>query len=146
MSSTPTSTSGVSGSPSVIDALSWVHIENGRLLCVRSRNRDRLYLPGGKREPGESDEAAVARETREEVSVSLRPGTFERIAEIDQVAHDQPEGTRVRLICFTAEYDGEIAADNEVGELAWVGYADRALCAPAVRDLVDLLHERGLLT
>lgn len=140
------SASSVTGTPTVIEALSWVHVRDGRLLCVRSQDRDRLYLPGGKREPGESDEDAVAREALEEVSVVLRPDTFERIAVIDQVAHGQAPGTRVELVCYAAEYDGEIVADNEITELAWIGHADRDRCAPAVRDLVGLLHARGLVT
>lgn len=142
----PSTAPSVTETPTVIEALSWVHVRDGRLLCVRSTGRDRLYLPGGKREPGESDEAAVAREALEEVSVVLRPGTFQRVAVIDQVAHGQAPGTRVELVCYTAEHDGEIVADNEITELAWIGHADRERCAPAVRDLVGLLHARGLVT
>ncbi|MCP3014596.1 NUDIX domain-containing protein [Nocardiopsis dassonvillei] len=137
MSPTPPS------SPAVIDALAWVHVREGRLLCVRTDGVDLFYLPGGKREPGESDEAAVAREALEEVSVVLRPDTVRRIAVIDEAAHAQGPGTRVRLSCHTAEYDGEISADNEIAELAWIGFADRRRCAPAVRRLIELLHAEG---
>jgi 8-oxo-dGTP pyrophosphatase MutT (NUDIX family) len=127
----------------VIDALAWVHVREGRLLCVRSRGRDLLYVPGGKRDPGESDEAAVAREALEEVSVTLRPGTFRQVAVIDEVAHAQAPGTRVRMACYTAEHDGEIAADNEITGLEWIGFTDRDRCAPAVRRLVEILHAEG---
>ena len=132
-------------SPAVIEALAWVHVRDGRLLCVLPEGSDRLYLPGGKREPGESDEQAVARETLEEVSVVLRPGTFHRVAVIDQEAHGRPPGTRVRLLCYGAEHDGEIVPDNEILETAWISYAERERCAPAIRDLVELLHARGEL-
>ncbi|PWV52285.1 NUDIX domain-containing protein [Nocardiopsis sp. L17-MgMaSL7] len=131
--------------PAVIEALAWVHVREGRLLCVRPEGRDLLYIPGGKREPGESDEEAVARETLEEVSVVLRPGTFRPVAEIDQEAHAQAPGTRVRLVCYAAEHDGEIVPDNEILEAVWVSHAQRDLCAPAVRELVELLHQRGEL-
>lgn len=143
MSSTSSTTTEA---PVVIEALSWVHVREGRLLCVRPQGRDRLYLPGGKREPGETDEQAVAREALEEVGAVLRSGTFERVAVIDQEAHGQAPGTRVELVCYTAEYDGELAADNEITELEWIGHAERERCAPAVRDLVGLLHARGLVT
>ncbi|WP_040689745.1 NUDIX hydrolase [Nocardiopsis lucentensis] len=132
-----------SGVPAVIDALAWVHVRDGRLLCVRSEGKDLLYVPGGKREPGESDEAAVAREAREEVSVELRPGTFRRVAVIDEVAHAQAPGTRVRMTCYAADHDGEIVADNEISGLEWIGFGERERCAPAVRRLVELLHEEG---
>ncbi|RKS05858.1 NUDIX domain-containing protein [Nocardiopsis sp. Huas11] len=129
--------------PAVIDALAWVHVHEGRLLCVRSRGKDLLYVPGGKRDPGESDEAAVTREAREEVSVVLRPGTFRQVAVIDEAAHDQAPGTRVRMACYAAEHDGRIRADNEITGLEWIGFADRDRCAPAVRRLVEILHAEG---
>ncbi|MFI6575267.1 NUDIX domain-containing protein [Nocardiopsis sp. NPDC050513] len=142
MTASPATPAGV---PAVIDALAWVHVRDGRLLCVRSEDKDLLYVPGGKREPGESDEAAVAREAREEVSVELRPGTLRRVAVIDEAAHAQAPGTRVRLTCYTAEHDGDIVADNEISDLEWIGFAERDRCAPAVRRLVELLHAEGAL-
>ena len=51
-----------SASPGLVDALAWVCVRDGRVLKVRSRGKDVFYLPGGKREPGESDAAALVRE------------------------------------------------------------------------------------
>lgn len=129
--------------PAVIDALAWVHVRDGRLLCARTRGRELFYLPGGKREPGESDAAAVAREALEETGVVLRPGTVRPLAVIEDLADGYPEGTRVRLSCHTAEHEGEPAPRSEIAELAWLGFAERGRCAPAVRRLLELLHDRG---
>ncbi|MFD3684480.1 NUDIX domain-containing protein [Nocardiopsis sp. NPDC058631] len=142
MSSTPPAQPGT---PAVIDALAWVHVRDGRLLCVRTEGVDLFYLPGGKREPGESDEAAVAREAREEVGVVLRPGTFRRVTVIDELAYDKAPGTRVRLACYSAEHDGEPAVANEIAELDWIGFSERERCAPAVRRLIETLHAQGTL-
>ncbi|MDQ3403632.1 MAG: DNA mismatch repair protein MutT, partial [Actinomycetota bacterium] len=38
----------------IIDKVAWIRIERGRMLCARSRGKDAYYLPGGKREHGES--------------------------------------------------------------------------------------------
>ena len=43
----------------VIDKLAWIFIEDGKLLMVRSKGKELFYLPGGKREAGESDEQAL---------------------------------------------------------------------------------------
>ncbi|HEX7946094.1 MAG TPA: NUDIX domain-containing protein, partial [Phenylobacterium sp.] len=43
----------------------------GRLLTVRKRGTQRFMLPGGKREPGEDDAEALARELREELGVEV---------------------------------------------------------------------------
>lgn len=134
---------GTSTTPPVLDVLAWVHVRDGHLLCVRPEGQDLLYLPGGKRELGESDEAAVAREALEEVSVRLRPGTFRLVTVVDEVAHAQAPGTRVRMSCYAAEHDGAIAADHEITELAWISHADRDRCAPAVRRLIEVLHAEG---
>ncbi len=71
----------------VIDKVAWVRIEDGRVLCARSRGKDVYYLPGGKREPGESDLRTLVREITEEAGVLLRAetvsplGTFEAQAD-----------------------------------------------------------------
>ncbi|WP_017542385.1 NUDIX hydrolase, partial [Nocardiopsis prasina] len=126
-------------------ALAWVHVSGRRLLCVRTRGRSLYYLPGGKREPGESDEAAVAREAREEVGVILRPGTFAPFAVVDEAADGYREGTRVRLACYTAEHTGTPAAAAEIADLAWLTGADRDVCAPAVRRVAEELRRRGAI-
>ncbi|MDA8369269.1 MAG: NUDIX domain-containing protein [Nocardiopsaceae bacterium] len=138
------SASPVSSAP-VVDAVAWTHVRNGRLLCVRTRGRTLFYLPGGKREPGESDADAVSRESAEEVAVRLRRDTLAPFAVVEEEADGYPAGTRVRLSCFTAEHDGEPVPRNEIAELAWFGRADRERTAPAVRRVMDELHARGLL-
>lgn len=127
----------------VVDALAWIHVRDGSLLCVRTRGADLFYLPGGKREPGESDEQAVAREVREEVGVILRPDTILPFTVVDEAAHGYPEGTRVRLSCHTADHDGDPAPANEIAEMAWLHHGDRPRCAPAVQRVLDVLHLSG---
>ncbi|MBB6173803.1 8-oxo-dGTP pyrophosphatase MutT (NUDIX family) [Nocardiopsis mwathae] len=135
-----------SASPApVIDAIAWVHVRDGRLLCARTHGRELFYLPGGKPEPGESPEAAVTREVEEEVSVALRPGTIRPFTVVDELADGYPEGTRVRLSCYVAEHDGDPVPTNEIAELAWLDSAGRSRCAPAVRRVIDELADRGLV-
>ncbi|MDA0566621.1 NUDIX domain-containing protein [Streptomonospora sp. S1-112] len=129
----------------VIDALAWVHVRDRRLLCARTIGRELYYLPGGKREPGESDAEAVAREAAEEVGVTLLPGTIAPFTVVDEAADHYPEGTRVRLSCYTAEHTGTPVAANEIADLAWFAHADRDRCAPAVRRVLDRLRERDLI-
>lgn len=122
----------------VLDVVGWVHIYEGRLLAVRARSRDRLYLPGGKREPGEDDWAALSREVREELGVRLERETFRGIGVVEAPAHDQPPGTRVRMACYTAGYEGELTATGEVDEWLFVDPADRDRLAPAVQAALEL--------
>jgi 8-oxo-dGTP diphosphatase len=122
----------------VLDVVGWVHMSGGRLLAVRARARDLLYLPGGKREPGEDDWTALSREVDEELGVRLDRVSFRGIGVVEAPAHDQPPGTRVRMACYTAGYHGELTATGEIDEWMFVDLADHHRLAPAVRAALEL--------
>lgn len=128
-----------------VDALGWIRIENRRLLAVRTAGKDSFYLPGGKREPGESDLEALLREVREEVSVRLLPDTLVPMGTFRAPAHGYPSGTNVDLVCYMADFEGEIEPAAEIDEMAWIGPDDADRCAPAVRMVIGELRERGEL-
>ncbi|MQY03115.1 NUDIX hydrolase [Actinomadura macrotermitis] len=128
-----------------LDVVAWVHARDGLLLTVRTRGRDLLYLPGGKREPGEDDWTAVSREVREELGVELERATFRGLGVLRAAAHDQPDFTHVRMACFTGGHRGEPAPLGEVDEIRYVGPAERALLAPASQAALDLAVAGGLL-
>jgi uncharacterized protein (TIGR00730 family) len=133
------------GGKRTVDALAWVRVENRRLLVVRTAGKTAFYLPGGKREPGESDIAALRREVREEVTVNLLPETVRPMGKFTAPAHDYPAGTTVDLACYTGEFEGSIVAAAEIDEVAWFGPEDLERCAPAVRLVIGALHQRGEL-
>mmetsp|Transcript_22937 Transcript_22937/g.72768 ORF Transcript_22937/g.72768 Transcript_22937/m.72768 type:complete len:137 (-) Transcript_22937:463-873(-) len=103
-----------------IDKLALVLVRDRKQLVARSRGKTAFFTPGGKREAGESDEAALRRECREELSVELIDGTIEPYGVFQAQAHGKPEGTMVRMTCFTADYDGTLTANDEVEELRWI--------------------------
>ncbi|HEX2059199.1 MAG TPA: NUDIX domain-containing protein [Thermoanaerobaculia bacterium] len=129
----------------MIDKLAWIRIENGRILCARLRGKTVWFLPGGKREAGESDEDALAREIREELSVTLRRETLEKLGVFEAQAHGQPEGVFVRMTCFAGDYDGAITPAAEIEEIAWLTYDDRDRLSLVARIIVESLRERNLL-
>ncbi|MEU3625036.1 NUDIX hydrolase [Amycolatopsis coloradensis] len=56
-----------------------VHDAQGRILLIRRANepgRGLWSVPGGRVEPGETDEVAVIREMREETGLDVMPGTY----------------------------------------------------------------------
>ena len=94
-------------------------IEDGEhvLLCQRPEGKARALLwefPGGKVEPGESLEAALARELAEELSLSVRNPRLWRTVE-----HDY-DFRSVRLHFFhITEFSGEPVA-NDGQAFRWV--------------------------
>ena len=129
----------------LIDTVAWVRIEDGRILCARPRGKDVFYVPGGKREGSESDLDTLLREIEEELTVLLAPGTARHVGTYEAPAAGHPKDPLVRMSCYTADYQGTLAASSEIEEIAWFRYAHRALVPPVDRLLFDDLRAAGEL-
>jgi uncharacterized protein (TIGR00730 family) len=121
-----------------LQSVAWVCVQDGRLLVVRTQDRDAFYLPGGKPEQDESDAEALIREIREELGLSMDPATIQHHRTILDVAHGQPE-RQLRMVCYTAEATGQPVPGQEIAEVAWLSAADAHRCAPAVRQVLSQL-------
>ena len=130
----------------MIDKVAWIHLEDGRVLGTRSAGKDTYYLPGGKREPGESDVETLVREIREELSVEIDATSAEHIGTFEAQAHGHSVGVTVRMTCYTASFTGEPVASAEIAELAWLTTADVDRISPVDRIIFAHLHEAGLLS
>jgi len=104
----------------LIDKIAWIHVEQRRLLVARNAGRERFYLPGGKREPGESDLDTLVRELEEELTVLVDPGTAAYVGTFEALADARTDGLVVRLTCYTASHTGPFAPSREIDEITWV--------------------------
>ena len=129
----------------MIDKLAWLSFQDKQLLCARSHGKEIYYIPGGKREPGESDEAALIREIDEELAVSLRPDSLRFACEFSAQADGKPDGVKVRLRCYTGEADGTPTASAEIAELRWLDSRHLDDISPVSRLLFHWLIEQGLI-
>lgn len=129
----------------IIDKLAWIRVEDRKVLCVRSRGKELFYTPGGKREPGETDQEALVREIREELSVELIPGTLELFGTFEAPADGKGPDTLVRLTCYSGDYLGTLRPASEIAEAAWLGRADAPKCSAALLLVLEDLGNRGLI-
>ncbi|MEM9671503.1 MAG: NUDIX domain-containing protein [Cyclobacteriaceae bacterium] len=129
----------------MIDKLAWIFLQDGKILMTRSRNKDTFYIPGGKREAGETDEQALLREIAEELSVRLIPKSLQPAGTFQAQAHGQPEGVEVRMQCYFADYEGQLKAAAEIAEMAWFTYAHLPEVGPVDKLIFRWLHDRQLL-
>ena len=114
--------------------------EAGRMLVVRKRGTTRFMKPGGKREPGEDDLTALARELDEELGCRLVEATL--LGAFEAPAANEP-GFTVRAATYLARVEGAIEARAEIEELAWIdpgAPGDRPL-APLMRIVLDRLAQ-----
>ena len=130
----------------MIDKVAWIQLENGRVLGARSIGKDIYYLPGGKRDTGESDVETLVREVREELSVEIDATSAEHIGTFEAQAHGREPGVIVRMACYTASFAGELAAANEIEEVSWLTTADVDRVSAVDRIVFAHLHEAGLLS
>jgi 8-oxo-dGTP pyrophosphatase MutT (NUDIX family) len=126
-----------------VDKLAWLLVVDGRLLSTRSKGKDTFYIPGGKRESDESDEQALRREIREELTVELVPESIVHAGTFEAQAHGKAEGVVVRMTCCWADYVGELAPGAEIEEIVWLDYGGREDSSPVDKLIFDWLRQRG---
>ncbi len=126
-----------------IDKLAWLHIEHRRVLMARSRGKALFYLPGGKREPGESDAQALVREIREELGVELVVPSLAHAGTFTDQADGQPAGVKVRLTAYFGAHRGALAPQSEIEEIAWMDARDAPRCSLTGRRVLAWLQDTG---
>lgn len=129
----------------LIDKLCWSYLKDRKALFVRSKGKDAFYAAGGKREAGETDEAALIREVKEELSVDLIPGTISYLETFTAQAHGQPEGVMVQMKYFTADFTGELTPSAEIEEIDWLISTDTAKTTIPGKLYLAWLKERDLI-
>lgn len=129
----------------LIDKLAYLEIKERRLLVTLSRGKDTWYIPGGKREQGESDIEALTREVKEELAVDLKPETIEKYNVFEAPAHGKPEGTFVQMTCYMAEYKGSISPSSEIERVDYFTYAQKEKCSAVDNIIFEDLHKKGLI-
>ncbi|AGH81645.1 NUDIX hydrolase [Psychromonas sp. CNPT3] len=129
-----------------IDKLAWLYIQDGKLLIARSKNKKLFYIPGGKREEGESDEQALIREIKEEISVDLIPSTIKYAATFKAQADGKESEIMVKITCYYADFQGSLSPDAEIEEIDFIGYQDKSRCSLCAIQAMDWLKSKNLIT
>jgi 8-oxo-dGTP pyrophosphatase MutT (NUDIX family) len=129
----------------VIDKLAWIEIKNRAILSTKSHGKQKYYIPGGKREQGESDEQALCREILEELSVELEPETLQFVGTFEAQADSHPDGVYVKMTCYTGSYKGVIKECSEIENFRWLQYADKDKISEVDKLIFDFLREQNLI-
>ena len=130
------------GTIKIVAAL--IRDDAGRVLLVRKRGTTAFMQPGGKRDPGEDDIAALAREITEELGCSMIRASVQPLGEFSAIAANEP-GWRVHACLYGIEVSGDIVPDREIDEMIWIdpsAPSDIPL-APLTRDHVLPLAATG---
>ena len=117
--------------------------ERGRLLMIR-RGHDPgaglWSIPGGRVEPGETDEQALAREMLEETNLQVKVGKL-----IGRVQRDGPGGTVIDIRDYAATVtSGTLRPGDDAADARWVEPAELARLE-VTEGLAEALADWGVL-
>jgi 8-oxo-dGTP diphosphatase len=109
----------------------------GRVLLVRKRGTTAFMQPGGKRDAGEDDIAALSREIAEELGCRVVRSSIRPLGEFDAIAANEP-GFRVQASLYGIDVTGDITPSREIDETIWIDPAapPDIILAPLTRDHV----------
>lgn len=126
-----------------IHKVAWMTFRDGKVLLVRSADKDVFYTLGGKREEGEDDVDALIREIGEEVGVDLLPESLDHLHTFTEQAHGQPDGVMVEIKAYSGEGVGEFAPSSEIAEIGWFDTSDMERVSPTAQIVLAWLAEEG---
>ena len=125
------------------DKIALVCIRDRKVLMARSKGKKNFYMPGGKREAGETDVECLVRECREELGIEIDPdsahlyGVFSSFSYVDKPL--------AKLTMYQANFAGAPAPCSEIEEIAWLSFADREKAIGSGRILLDELFWKGMV-
>ena len=128
-----------------IDKLAFIEIKDQKVLETLSYGKDKWYIPGGKRDSGETDLEALIREVKEELMVDIIPSSVEKYGVFEAQAHGKPEGTIVRMTCYTAKYEGVLTPSAEVEKMDYFDYSQKGRTSVVDQLIFDDLFAKGLI-
>ncbi len=128
-------------SPPIEIVAAVIRDDRGRALLVRKRGTSVFMQPGGKREPGEDDLTALARELDEELGVAIVAGSAREPRHLPG-PRGQRNGREVVAAVYEVAVTGAPIARAEIAEFLWFDPRDPppVPVAPLTRE--HILHLR----
>ncbi|WBX77982.1 NUDIX domain-containing protein [Tenacibaculum ovolyticum] len=128
-----------------VDKIAFIETKDGQILSTRSKGKSKYYIPGGKRELGETDEETLTREILEELDVHIKQNTIKYVGTFKAQSDGAKEGVLVKMTCYKAEYDGVLKPKSEIEEIKWLNYKDLNIISEVDKKIFKFFKENGEL-
>jgi 8-oxo-dGTP pyrophosphatase MutT (NUDIX family) len=123
-------------------------LRDRKLLLAYSKNKQAFYLPGGKTNAGETSQAALIREIREELNISLGPAELQFYTHISAPAFGEQDGTIMEQDCFIQHVEQIPEPGAEIESIRYFdtrSYQLEPAQVPGVILLMQKLKQDGLI-
>lgn len=128
-----------------VDKIAFIETKDGQILSTRSKGKSKYYIPGGKRELGETDEETLTREILEELDVHIKQNTIKYVGTFKAQSDGAKDGVLVKMTCYKAEYDGVLKPKSEIEEVKWLNYKDLKIISEVDKKIFKFFKENGEL-
>jgi len=128
-----------------VDKIAFIEIKNGQILSTKSKGKTKYYIPGGKRESGETDEQTLIREIVEELNVQIDQTTIQYVGTFKAQSDGAKEGVVVKMTCYKATYKGLMKPSSEIEEIRWLNYKDLDIISEVDKKIFQFLNQNGEL-
>lgn len=128
-----------------IDKVALIYVKNSKVLTALSKGKETYYMPGGKREPGESDSETLIREIKEELSVDVIKDTIKFYGTFEAQASGKAEGILVTMTCYMAEFNGTLCPAAEIEKFDWFDCKDIDRVSIVDKLIFNDLHDKGYI-
>ncbi len=118
-----------------LESVAWVLKKDGKVLCVKTKGKNKYFIPGGKLEAGETHQLGLLREIKEELNIDLIANTISHEFTVVDWAYGI-EDTELEMHCYSADFSGEIVPDSEIELVKWIDKCEVDECAPAAQKAV----------
>lgn len=124
-----------------------IMIKDRKLLVNKSAKYDFYLSPGGKIEAGETPEASLIRELKEELNIEVAEKDFYRWLTVEAPAtHDLNKLLRMEIF-FVTNWRGKLVPGNEIEELKWIDstYPPEKVGSVIVHHIIPKLKAQNLI-
>ncbi|MCX8804577.1 NUDIX domain-containing protein [Vibrio parahaemolyticus] len=118
-----------------LESVAWVLKKDGKVLCVKTKGKNKYFIPGGKLEAGETHQLGLLREIKEELNIDLIANTISHEFTVVDWAYGI-EDTELEMHCYSADFSGDIVPDSEIELVKWIDKSEIDECAPAAQKAV----------
>lgn len=118
-----------------LESVAWLFKKDGKVLCVKTKGKNKYFIPGGKLEVGETYQRGLLREIKEELNIDLVASTISHEFIVVDDAYGL-EDTELEMHCYSADFNGEINPSSEIERMKWIDISTIDDCAPAAQQAV----------